>query len=116
MNNIDNYHLVLLQAESAINRRASDMIESINKQKADLLDQLHHTRDQKLENLQTNDHYIQEAQHVQQDVLRTTETATQAQMLAHRDMHALTLVSRDNAFVQFQAAIQDPVIGKLEGT
>ena len=52
----------------------------------------------------------------EQDVLRTTETATQAQMLAHRDMHALTLVSRDNAFVQFQAAIQDPVIGKLEGT
>ena len=65
MNNIDNYHLVLLQAESAINRRASDMIESINKQKADLLDQLHLMQDQKLENLQTTDHYTQEAQHVQ---------------------------------------------------
>ena len=63
------YYLVLLQAESAINRRASEMIESINKQKADLLKQLHHVRHQKLEpvrkNLQTNDHYIQEAQRVQ---------------------------------------------------
>jgi hypothetical protein len=56
----------------------------------------------------------------EQDVLRTNETATQTQMLAHsndlvRDMHALTLVSCDAAFVQFQAANQDPVIGRLEG-
>jgi hypothetical protein len=45
-------------------------------------------------------------------------------MLAHsndlvRDMHALTeeeeLVYCDDAFVQFQAANQDPVIGRLEG-
>ena len=60
---------MLLQAEFAINRRTSEMIESINKQKADLLKQLHHVRDQKLEpvrkNLQTNDHYLQEAQRVQ---------------------------------------------------
>ena len=63
------YYHVLLQAESAINIRAFEVIESINKQKADLLKQLHHRRDQKLEpvrkNLQTNDHYIQEAQRVQ---------------------------------------------------
>jgi len=60
----------------------------------------------------------------EQDLLRTNETATQAQMLAHsndliRDMHALTeeeeLVYCDDAFVRFLAANQSPVTGRLEG-
>ena len=60
----------------------------------------------------------------EQDLLRTNETSTQAQMLAHsndliRDMHALAeeeeLVSCDDAFVQFLGANQSPVTGRLEG-